>query len=245
MARHYCLSLAILVFSVLGAGCGRDSRSAETKYQDALRDAAVAEATEIRSRLTPISRENADLIREGGGRTGRVLVVVWTGWNGYQADLGRETTLSREVWVTVVPEIQTFCRERMPAPLDLDLRLEQLLGLPPGDGKQWFVEMYVAPEDMFRPSPDPEIDDTTAQLDFPPDASEEHREWINALTAVSYGADGYPWTRLGYTCDWIHGDCRFGLSEFVVRAGATVGVNAVIATDDYCRPNAAPAASGE
>ena len=41
----------------------------------------------------------------------------------------------------------------------LELRLKQLLGLPSASQKVWFVEFYVEPSDLFRPSADPEIND--------------------------------------------------------------------------------------
>ena len=45
------------------------------------------------------------------------------------------------------------------------MRLEKLLGLPPNSGKTKFVEIWVRPQDLFRPSPDPEITDCVAELD--------------------------------------------------------------------------------
>jgi hypothetical protein len=49
------------------------------------------------------------------------------------------------------------------------MRIAQLLGLPPSDAtnKVCFLEMWVSPSDLFRPSPDPEITDTAAEIDFP------------------------------------------------------------------------------
>ncbi len=88
-------------------------------------------------------------------------------WNGYDDNIGKPVDLSRPVWVTVVPEIQTFCRSQSIPAAHIPLRLEQLLGLPPGNGKTKFVEMWVSPKDLFRPSPDPEISDHEAELDFP------------------------------------------------------------------------------
>jgi hypothetical protein len=87
---------------------------------------------------------------------------------------------------------------------------------------------------MFRPSPDPEITDTVASLEFPTGAPDTHVQWFNARLASSYGTDGYPWTRLGYTYDWAPCGSEVGLSEFVVGKGTTVGVASVSTTDDYC-----------
>ena len=63
--------------------------------------------------------------------------------------------------------------------------------------------------------------------------SPDYMSWFNNQKATSYGADGYPWTRLGYTYDWGNPEGPIGLSEFVIRAGATVGVDSVATNADY------------
>jgi uncharacterized protein (TIGR03437 family) len=100
--------------------------------------------------------------------------------------------------------------------------------------------MWVSPDDLFRPAPDPEITDHEAQLDFPISSrfstvSPEHIKWINDLKAVSYLPTGMPWTRLGYTYDWGNPDTIVGLSEFVVRNGATVEIASASTPADYCK----------
>jgi hypothetical protein len=109
-----------------------------------------------------------------------------------------------------------------------------LLGLPPANGKDRVVEMWVPLNGMFRPSPDPEIDDTSAGLDFPPGTSQMHMDWITDLRATSYGPDGYPWTQLGYTYDWAPDSNEVGLSELVVEQGTMVQVESVTPQDTYC-----------
>src|SRR5690606_11777818 len=100
----------------------------------------------------------------------RVLMVTWTSWQGYNDQVGQPTTLdpSRTVWVTPAPQLRNFCRayKQQNPSQDLDMRLRQLLGLPPNDQKTTIVEFWVQPSDMFRPAPDPEITDHEAELDF-------------------------------------------------------------------------------
>jgi hypothetical protein len=158
--------------------------------------------------------------------------------------------LPQELWVTTVPELRNFCKRAGLVPDNTTIRLEQLLGLPPGAGKTKFVELWVKPKDLFRPSPDPEISDHEAGLDFPVSdefvkVDREYKRWFTCvgtntsskycLKEKSYGKDGYPWTRLGYTYDWGNPDNEIGLSEFVVRKGATVEIQSVWPTLDYCR----------
>ncbi len=67
----------------------------------------------------------------------------------------------------------------------------------------------------------------------PKGVSAEYIEWFTALQSKSYGENGYPWTRLGYTYDWGNPESEVGLSEFVIEAGATVKIHSVSGTADY------------
>lgn len=212
-------------------------------YTAALQDAKVADPDEIFDGLTAITPDNPDLSWQA--ESGRVLMVTWTSWNGYDAQVGKETQLAREVWVTATPQLKTFCQSYASTPeTPLTARLEQLLGLPANNGKTRFVEMWVNPTDMFRPSPDGEIDDTVAELEIPgperfPSQQdyEFHRDWYNLqMTLQNYDdpSKGYPWTRLGYTYDWGNAESEIGLSEFVVAASSTVAVEKVYSNEEYC-----------
>ncbi|AUX36745.1 MULTISPECIES: hypothetical protein [Sorangium] len=215
-----------------GGGAGGEASLLEL-YHAAVADAEVAEESERVDTLTAIDDENANLVRDAEDR---VLMLTWTSYAGYDELVGEETELGVEVWSTAAPELQAFCRASGLEGAALSLRLEQLLGLPPDSGKDRVVALWVPAESMFRPTPDLEIDDTTADLDFPEGTPQEHEDWFNALKATSYGEDGYPWTRLGYTYDWSPEGQEVGLSEFVIRKGTTVVVESVTPQDEYCRP---------
>jgi hypothetical protein len=213
------------------------------QYAAALQDAKVADPDEIFDGLTAITPDNSALTWQTD--SGRVLMVTWTSWNGYDSLVGQETKLAREVWATAVPQLQTFCQSYAATPATpVTLRLEQLLGLPPNNGKTRLVVMWVNPADMFRPSPDGEIDDTVAELEVPgperfPSQQEYefHRDWYNLQMSLQNYDDpskGYPWTRLGYTYDWGNPESEIGLSEFVVAASSTVAVEQVYLTEEYC-----------
>jgi hypothetical protein len=235
--------------AILAAGCAsvgpppaaeQTPGAAEWRaYRAAVRDAAVAEPGEVRHDLVAITPSNPAL----EWRDGRVLVVTWSGWDGYVGKEGQKVPLGVAVWVTVADEVQERCRAYPPA--GRQLRLEQLLGLPPGGGAgRRFVAMWAAPADVFRPCPDTEIDDTSCGLTAP--SPLEHAEFLWNQTVGSYhlpdpqveGPDpgwGYPWTRLGYTYDWGHPGHEVGLSEFVVEEGAEVVIESVEEPAVYCR----------
>lgn len=231
---HPTRTLALLL--TLTAACADsepDATPAEL-YAAAVEDASTPEADEVVTDLTAIRDDNDALVRDAEGR---VLMVTWTSWPGYDGMEGQTMELGVEVWLTVAPAMQEFCQDLALEGEALDLRLEQLLGVPPGNGKDRVVQLWVPPEGLFRPSPDPEIDDRTAGLDFPDGVDPAHVTWIDDLRAASYGDDGYPWTQLGYTYDWSpDADSEVGLSEFVARGGTMVVIDAVASQADYCRP---------
>lgn len=225
------------------AAAGAAEMDIPQTYAAALQDAKVAEPSEIYEGLTAITPDNGELTWQAD--TGRILMVTWTSWNGYDTLVGQETTLGRETWVTATPQLQTFCQSYEPtAAMPLTLRLEGLLGLPPNNGKTRMVTMWVDPADMFRPAPDGEIDDSVAELELPgPDrfASQQeyefHRDWYNLQLSLQNYDDpskGYPWTRLGYTYDWANPDSEIGLSEFVIAANSKVTIDQVYMTEAYC-----------
>jgi hypothetical protein len=205
------------------------------RYTAAVADAKIAEESEIYDQLVAISASNADLKLD---EEGRVLAVTWTSWDGYDGKEGQEIELGVEVWVTTVPQLQNFCRELGLTDKPLDLRLEQLMGLPPNNGKTKLVQLWIPTDGLFRPSPDAEIDDGVAVLTFPDGANPDHVAWIEQLQGSSYGDQGYPWTRLGYTYDWApDAKSEVGLSEFVARKGTKAIVESIQPQALYCGPS--------
>ncbi len=212
----------------------------QQQYLNAVKDAEIAEPHEISKELIAIVESNNSLVWHGDPGNRRVLVMTWTSWDGYDEQIGQEVEVGVDVWVTTVPELQNFCSGTEFSPEQLTLRLEQVLGLPPEDGKTRFVELWVSPNDLFRPSPDPEVTDHEAELNFPGSSrflsiSNDYIAWFNELKRKSYGENGYPWTRLGYTYDWNTQTGNIGMSEFVIQKGATVLVNAVAHLEEYCQ----------
>lgn len=239
MGRQYWLGLltACSLLSVVKPIAALDQeehwqQTMQRAYNQSVEDAAVAEISEFVP-LTPIVPNNDQLTwREIDGEP-HVLVVTWTSWDGYDSLVGTSTTLGREIWTTPAPQVQQFVAEIQPDPDILALRLEQYLGLPPNNGKTKWVELWVKPEDLFRPCPDIDVTDTQCDLSFPATATPEHRVWFVNLYLSSYGDRGYPWTRLGYTYDWGAVDTEVGANELVVRAGATVLIEGVTENLDY------------
>jgi hypothetical protein len=171
----------LFVSSLTLTGCGNNSTAydPQAEYAKACADAAIVTPEKISRNLTAITPDNNKLIWENNVVGSRVLVVSWVDQNacniykcppeGCQpADTckeGKECQYSRDTYVTVVPELKNFFKT---TPLT-SMRIAQLLGLPPSDSqnKVCFLEMWVSPKDFFRPSPDPEITDHEAEIEFP------------------------------------------------------------------------------
>jgi hypothetical protein len=241
------LSLKLLCITLICAASSFAQSGAYTdieRYWFAVQDAATADASEISNNLTPIVRCNSNLKWEKeSDPNSRVLVTTWVteevASKYYEGNVNKEMPAGTYIWVTAVPEVKNFCRDNALVGPNLTLRLEQLLGLPPANGKVKFVEFYVSPHDLFRPCPDPEITDSRCELDYPQTGfltvSFSYVNWFEKLKASSYGPKGYPWTRLGYTYDWKNPANDVGMSEFVIMPGAQVKVEAVTKTADYCK----------
>jgi hypothetical protein len=155
-------------------------------YQNAVEDAMIAKPTEICDNLTAITESNSNLNWTGAPGNESVLVVTFTKYAS-SYPVGQTVNASwGDTWVTVVPEIKTFFRTHADAGANATLRALQLLGLPPNSSNIYFVEMWVNPQALFRPTPDNEINDATAQLTFPASATSDHKAWFNGNIIYSY-----------------------------------------------------------
>jgi len=172
----------ILVFSLFAlSGCSKDTSAYDpyAEYIRACRDAATVTPDKISRQLTAITPENTNLVWENDVVGSRVLVVSWVDQNacniykcpegGCQPEdtckEGKECQYKRDTYVTLAPELKIFFKDKIVT----SMRIAQLLGLPPTDAqnKVCFLEMWVSPSDLFRPSPDPEVTDREAEIGFP------------------------------------------------------------------------------
>ncbi|MEO0509781.1 MAG: hypothetical protein AAF065_07980 [Verrucomicrobiota bacterium] len=213
-------------------------------YADALDDASNPTPKEIVDTLNSISKTNEDLLWKTFSGQDYVLVETWISasdvqyyQNGPDGFYNNGTHL---IWVSPCPYLQDLCSKPGFGGDDLDMRLRQLIGLPPNDDKSYFVELWVRPADLFRPSPDAEVDDSQAELDFPGDVTPEHRKWMNTTRAHQYyicgdtDSPGWPWTQLGYTYDWGNPPYHVGMSEYIIKADSKLVIERIVSTADYC-----------
>lgn len=189
-----------------------------------------------------------------------VTLVSWVR-NDELSEYRSAKTAPRDLWVTVAPHLKNFCRalvnEHELGPEELDLRLEQRLGLPPGANKAAFVELTVQNPSafdrkiLFRPCGDPRTNTLVCNAEAEPTLDEvkppdlPRRYWFLQKYHESYAHSEpyqYPWTGAGYTFDWAglggadQEFVRWGESEFVVAKGAPIAVLSIVDTLAYCTP---------
>ena len=207
--------------------------SQDQAYLNAIEDAMVTKPSEVYNGLTPIVENNSNLVWEGTPSNESVLMVTWTRYASSYPVNGTVMTSWGDTWVTAAPQIQVFFKNHVKSEVNATLRAAQLLGLPANTTDTYFVELWVNPQSLFRPSPDSEVTDSTASLIFPANATTDYKAWFNNYIITAYYPMKYPWTRLGYTYDWGNIQNHVGLSEFVIKQNSTVTVKSVTPTTEY------------
>lgn len=209
-----------------------------TLYRDAMETAVYPDSSKIDTNLVSITAQNPNLTWKTFNGEPHVLVVTWKSVSYYpNGGDSLYNTGPYSVWVTTSPQLKTWFHQQNPA--DTNLRLKQLLGLPPvGTTYKYFVEFWVKPSDLYRPCPDNEINDKSCSTCFPANATPEYITWMNESRISRYYAcqlyDQYPWTQLGYTYDWNPDNpTHVGMSEFVIKTNASVYVKRVSTTKQY------------
>lgn len=191
-------------------------------YRDAMSIAVYPDSSKIDTNLVPITPQNPNLTWKTFNGEPHVLVVTWKSVSYYpNGGDSLYNTGPYLIWVTTSPQLKNWFHQQTVA--DTNLRLKQVLGLPPaGTNYTLFVEFWVKLSDLYRPCPDNEIDDKSCSTCFPANTSKDYVAWFNESRISRYYAcqlyDQYPWSQLGYTYDWNPENRTYvGMSEFVIR----------------------------
>lgn len=215
----------------------------EEQYKTALRFSAFPSGNTPHNNLIVISESNTNLVWKTIKGEQYILVTSWKDDTTYYKNdpvTGFYNTQKWPIWVTAVPELKDKCATLGINDQNRDLRLKQLMGMPVSTNKNYFIQFWVRPQDLFRPCPDADIDDKQCELCFQEGVSEEHKAWVeNQRNASYYNCkldDNYPWTQLGYTYDWnINNTSHIGLSEFVIGANKNIVIEGFYSTKEYCK----------
>lgn len=201
-------------------------------YQEAVEDAMVAEEDEIFP-LFPITHNSEMVTWNKAGN--RILLLSWNRHPERYIE-GKKMVLSDgEVWTFTDKEILKWYQENKEGVDDWDLRLEQLIGLPPDSEYTHVTAFWAKPEDVYRPACVTDITKTKMSVTLNKNVDETYKEWFDGNTIYSYYDSAYPWTRLGYTYDWAENGREYGLSEFLIKDGASVTIEFTKTTEDFLK----------
>lgn len=230
------ITLCLLFFTISISAQVPDSIT--NIYTKAIYEAMSPSPAKVCDTLIAINSLNKNLERKTVKGVEYILMVAWKDDTvRYEPDSGRVyNTQKWPVWVTPAPQL--LQRMSHTKPKDVNLRLEQLIGLPPNSGYKYFIEFWVQPRDLYRPCLDSQIADSTCGLWFPKYTDPDYINWVNELRANSYSncelLKQYPWTQLGYTFDWSSANkSNVGLSEFIISKYSNVIINKFYTTEEY------------
>jgi len=226
-----------------------ETASSDLVYQAAVDDASVAGAAEAVNFLTVIDASNPTLTWKGVPGESRVLMVTYTDYHSaYEGHEGEDIVVGVELWLTASPDMKNYFAMTVTPENELSDRLDELLGLTPDSGNDLIVELWVDPGDLFRPSANPDITDSTGGTGSPATSytlstGQNYADWFDERLSWIYAnsdGDSYPWTGLGYTYDWGNPLFDFGLSEFVLNKNSTVGAKDTYTVEEYLSADYAP-----
>jgi len=243
------LSTATLLMSGSSLVLAKGNTDKLTKmYNKAVKDTSLVEANEVSTELTSITSNNNNLVWNDDHS--KILMVTWKSQYAYDNFIKPNTFTSDNekfvTWVTAAPQVKEFCesfveKKKKINQEKLDVRLKKLLGLNHIWSYDVFVELWVSPDDLFRPCTDPAINDATCDLDFGDNTPVvknivDYKDFYQNLYYSSFrSADGIvPWTGLGYTYDWAENGTEVGMSEFIMVPSAEYEINKVATTAQYC-----------
>lgn len=216
-----------------------------TRYEQALQDAAHVTPAKV-GPLFALNDANPQLARDAQGR---IRFVTWKSLDSYTRFIQPATRTASNpdylLWVTAAPQVQQFCNALLRAQPDmpqdaLDLRLKQYLGLPVDYSYDVFVELWVAPANVFRPCTDPAVTTSQCASGFPATRTQvtnipDYTAFYTRLYMKSFRNEGrMPWTGLGYTYDWGPSRDHIGASEYILAPDAPYEITRVVKTREYC-----------
>lgn len=196
-------------------------------YTAAVTDAVTADTDEIEPLVT-LTRDSPLTTWD---EQGRVLLLSWHRHPERYIQDG-EISLAGSIWTFTDKEIAAWYAENKSGVTDWDLRLEQLIGLPPESGYTHVSGFWVNPNKVIRPA---YVTDITEQMQntFQSDIDPDFKAWFEENITYSYEESAYPWTRLGYTYDWADNGTEYGLTEFLIEENAAVEIAFTITTEEF------------
>lgn len=146
----------------------------------------------------------------------------------------KDTKALDDIWVTSYQELKDRCK-KIPKNKSLKRNIQKLLGLPLSKKKKNFLVIEVESSQLIRPCANPDTQKLKCSAYFPTNISPMHKGWYNDQKIELYKkGNKYPWTRLGYTCNWSSGKCEYGVSEFIIKKGVSITPKNIYSIEELC-----------
>ncbi len=148
-------------------------------------------------------------------------------WTGSPDKIAPSSLNPQEMWwVSLDPQLSAFLKnEPIMDSASLVVSVKQLLGLPPESDYSYIAAFWVSPQNLFRPTPDPDPTIHYSSVTFPEQVDPNHKAWIERFRKEAYTATPpLAWTQLGYAYDWGNPVRPVGVSQFVVKSNAPIRV---------------------
>lgn len=225
-------------------------RSAQ--YSSALADASTLPKLSEAIASTLVTVKPGDkMIRDTViGKDTFVLTVAWKTYSSFSNYLKQGTDVpllcytsspvffQYALFFTMDGEIRQWYKQNNIAALgeqERTMRIREVLGLTPDATNDYFVEMWIRRQDIFRPS---EADSCISTCALSGYVTLSYLTALNTFFIGSYNNlnmfNCYPFTKEGYTYDWSkENPSHVGLSEFVLRENAVAYIRRKATTEQY------------
>jgi nitroreductase len=154
-------------------------------------------------------------------------------WSSEDCDtLKKYNKTDRHHWGTLCSEVLDFLKGNNIK--DPEKRLIQKFGLRPEDlgQKKCFFMFYTNPDSTFRSSVErKEENEEKEKKEKPKEHDEKEKEQPNLEEIrIKYN---FPFSSLGYTCDWSKGYCSYGFSEYIIKGDTDIEIKELLSTKDF------------
>ncbi|MGN1060527.1 MAG: hypothetical protein ACI4QN_02225 [Candidatus Coproplasma sp.] len=207
---------------------GEDRHYAD-KYNAAVKDAMIAEESEIKELVT--LTENDEMV---SWKDGKVLLLTFHKYPDSYVEGETTVTGSWYMWTVTDKEMIAWFAKYGDTVVDWSVAFNQLLGMPLSSANTHVSAVWVDVNSVIRPAYQPDPTKQLTASDLNGNSLGEYKEWFNSNILISYYSSWgqYPWTRLGYTYNW-GGDNEYGLTEFLVLKNSTITVEFTKTVEEF------------
>lgn len=207
------VAAALCIFTAVFSGCAHRQKSNDELYRNAVIDSMVAEPSEIHP-LVCISKDEPLI----SWKDGKVLMLTMNKYPDFYKEGEEVKFIYGHTWTFTDKEMEEWYKNNKRNVADWPLRFKQLLGITPEENYTHISAFWSDPKDIRRPAYQTDTAKQVTEDVLDGSALDGLSDWFcgNIVSSYYIGKTKYPWTRLGYTYDWVDNGKEYGLTEFLV-----------------------------